>query len=365
MAGISANRNVIVMFQSIRCAVWKTAIGLFGMSLLAGCGERPAAPPQEVARPAQIVTVGATDLGSGLRFPGRVRAVKRAELAFDVPGKIVEFPVTEGQRLGAGELIAALDAEAFQLQLSAARAEYEKARTDYERVEKVWQETQAVARAEVDQKRTAMEVARSRYAAARKDFEDSRLTAPFDGRVARRYVENFQAVQAKEPVVSLQDLAELEVVIHVPERIVQGAPRRVAGEAAFEGIPGRRFPVTLKSFSSEADPQTQTYEAVLALTRPQDVTILPGMAAEVFPAASAAEGEQALLVPMKAIFAGPDGDSRVWVVDPETSRVSQRAIEVGQVTGDGAVVTSGLAPGDRIVTAGVSHLRDAMLVRPL
>jgi RND family efflux transporter MFP subunit len=210
-----------------------------------------------------------------------------------------------------------------------------------------------------------MEVARSRYAAARKEFEDTRLTAPFDGVVARRYVENFQAVQAKEPVASLQDLAELEVVIHVPERIVQGAPRRVAGEATFEGMPGRRFPVTLKSFSSEADPQTQTYEVVLSLTRPQGVTILPGMAAEVFPAVSAGEGEQALLVPMKAIFAGPDGDSRVWVVDDETSRVGQRTIQIGEVTDEGAVVTAGLTSGERIVTAGVSHLRDAMLVRPL
>lgn len=346
-------------------ALWKTAVVPVLVALLAGCGEPPPATPEEVARPAQIVTVGATELGSGLRFPGRVRAVKRAELAFDVAGKLVEFPVTEGQTLKAGALIAALDAEQFELQLSAARAEYDKARADYERVEKVWQETRAVARAEVDQKRTAMEVARSRYAAARKEFEDTRLTAPFDGIVARRYVENFQAVQAKEPVVSLQDLAELEVVVHVPERIVQGAPRRVAGEVVFEGIPGKRFPVTLKSFSSEADPQTQTYEVVLSLTRPQGVTILPGMAAEVFPSVAAGEGEEALLVPMKAIFAGPEGDSRVWVVDPDTSRVSQRVIEIGEVTGEGAVVTAGLASGERIVTAGVSHLRDAMLVRPL
>jgi RND family efflux transporter MFP subunit len=362
---LGGNNGVKRMTQIGRCITWKPAILALAALVLAACDDRAPAPQPEVARPAQIITLGAADLGSGLRFPGRVRAVKRAELAFDVPGRIVEFPVTEGQRLAAGELIAALDPQAFKLQLDAARAQYDKARADYERVEKVWRDTQAVARAEVDQKRTAMDVARSRYAAARKDFEDTRLTAPFDGVLTRRYVENFQAVQAKEPVASVQDLSELEVVIYVPERIVQGAPRRVAGEATFEGIPGRRFPVTLKSFSSEADPQTQTYEVVLTLTRPQDVTILPGMAAEVFPVASAGEGEQALLVPMKAIFAGPDGGSRVWVVDDETSRVSQRPVQIGEVTDEGAVVTAGLVPGERIVTAGISHLRDAMLVRPL
>lgn len=342
------------------------AICLAAALLLAGCKEPPAPQRAEVSRPAEIQEVGGVTIDSGLSFPGRVRAVQRAELAFNVPGQIVEFPVREGETLQAGSLVARLDPVTFESRLQAAQAEFDKARTDFERVQTIWEKSQAVARAEVDARRTAMEVARSAYAAARKEVQDTRLTAPFDGVIARRYVENFANVQAKEPVVSLQSADHLEIVIHVPERVVRGEPKRAAGFARFDDLPGLRLPVTLKSFATEADPQTQTYEVVLELTQPQGVTILPGMSAEVLPQSAEPGAAQAqLLIPLKAVSATADGTPAVWVVDPATSRVQRREIEVGEARGADVTVIAGLQAGERIVTAGVNHLREGMLVHPL
>ena len=311
-----------------------------------------------------ILEINNSASSSGLRFPGRVRAVQRAELAFNVPGQVIEFPAREGQLLAAGELIARLDPTSFESRLAAARAEFDKAQSDYERVRRIWEETQAVARAEVDQKRTAMEVARSRFAAARKELEDTRLLAPFGGVVARRFVENFQNVQAKEQIVSLQNLAEMEIVTHVPERIVRSEPRRAAGYAILEGMPERTFPVTLRSFAAEADPQTQTYEVVLGFTPPEDIKMLPGMPAEVFPAPDAV-GQGEILVPLAAVLGAADGTPTVWWVDPATSRVTARPVAVGAMRGSDIVILDGLAVGDRIAVSGVHHLRDGMLVRSL
>lgn len=344
---------------------WGLPVSIVATIALGGCQSPEPPPAAEVSRPVPMLTIAGAELASGLRFPGRVQAVQRAELAFNVPGQVIEFPTEEGEALDAGALIARLDPGIFEARLSAARAEFDKARTDYERVRKIWEQSQAVAKAEVDQRRTAMEVARSAYAAARQDVQDTRLTAPFDGVIARRYVENFQNVQAKEPVVSLQNVDELEIVIHVPERVMRSEPRRVAAHAQFDDIPGRRFPVTLKSYSAEADPQTQTYEVVLGLTRPQDVIILPGMSAEVVPQDVAAGAvATSIAVPLQAVSAGPDGTPRVWIVDPETDRVASRAVEVGAVQGSDVVVLQGLEAGERIVTAGLGRLRDGMLVRP-
>jgi RND family efflux transporter MFP subunit len=355
------------MFLSHRAACRGSLLPLLvGFTFLTGCQEAPPpAPETEVSRPVAMLEVTGSDVASGLRFPGRVQAVQRAELAFNVPGRIVAFPAREGETLSAGDLIASLDPAVFEARLSAARAEFDAARTDYERVRKIWEQSQAVAKAEVDQKRTAMEVARSAYAAARQDAEDTRLTAPFDGLIARRYAENFQNVQAKEPVVSLQNVDELEIVIHVPERVMRSEPRRAAAFAQFDDIPGRRFPVTLKSYSAEADPQTQTYEVVLGLTRPQDVTILPGMSAEVLPEAAGEAGASAVTVPLRAVTSAPDGTPRVWVVDPETDRVASRRVAVGSILGSDVTVLEGLQAGERVVTAGLGRLRDGMLVRPL
>jgi RND family efflux transporter MFP subunit len=304
-----------------------------------------------------------------------VRAVQRVELAFNVPGQLVELPVAEGEAVKAGALMARLDPAAYQTALDVARAELEAATAEHERVRQLWEKSQAVARAEVDRKRTAMEVARSRFAAAQKDLADTRLTAPFAGIVARRLVSNFQNVQAKEPVVSLQNQDALEIVIHVPERVVRGEPKRAAGFAVFDDLPERRFPVTLKSFASEADPQTQTYEVVLGLTPPPDLRVLPGMGVEVLPdtAASrtegggedAADGAATVLIPVAAIVAAADGTPTVWVVDPESGRVSRRTIKTGALQGADVAVLNGLAPGEEIVTAGVHSVRDGMRVHPL
>ena len=353
---------------------------------LAGCGqsEPPPSEPADVSRPAQILRVSPAALDSNLRFPGRARAVQRVELAFNVPGQIVELPVVEGQAVDAGALIARLDPAAYETTLDAARAELDAATAEYERVRRLWEQSQAVARAEVERKRTAMDVARSRFAAARQDLEDTRLTAPFAGSIARRLVERFQNVQAKEPVVSLQNQDTLEIVIHVPERVVRSEPKRIAGSAVFDDLPQRRFPVMLKSFAGEADPQTQTYEVVLGLARPPDLRVLPGMAVEVLPETAAepapadaagagdaaGEGEvpvsvAPVLVPLAAVVAGADGTPTVWVVDPETDRVRRRVIETGAVQGADVTVPAGLATGERIVTAGVHHLREGMRVHPL
>lgn len=343
-----------------------TTILLFGLILLAGC--RDAAPPVQVdvSRPAEILTVSAFGADSGLRFPGRVRAVQRAELAFNVPGQIIEFPAQPGDLLAEGAVIARLDPAEYRSRLDAAQAEFDKARTDHERVRKIWEQSQAVARAEVDQKRTAMEVARSAYASARRDLEHTTLRTPFDGVIARRHVENFQNVQAKEPIVSLQNVDELEIVIHVPERVVGSEPRRSAAFAVFDVAPDRRLPVTVKSFAAQADAQTQTYEVVLAIARPEDLTILPGMSAEVLPDRGT-DGPTArdILIPLKAVAADADGTPMVWVLDPGTSRVAPRPIELGSVRGSDVIVLRGLEDGERIVTAGISQLRPGTLVHPL
>jgi multidrug efflux pump subunit AcrA (membrane-fusion protein) len=70
-------------------------------------------------------------------------------------------------------------------------------------------------------------------------------------------------------------------------------------------------------------------------------------------------------VPLQAIYSSAENITGVWLVNPETSRVTLQAVELGEVLGSDVVVTKGLVGGEQIVTAGVSQLREAMLVRPL
>lgn len=337
------------------------------LAALSGCTEGEAVDQQvETSRPVPITIVNSSNKTSSLRFPGRVRAAQRADLTFNVPGQVIELPVEEGQLINKGDLVARLDDANYEIQMRSALAKYNKTRTDYSRVEQLWQRSQAVAKAEVDKQRTAMDVAQADYALTKKDFDDTRLVAPFSGVITKRYVENYSNVKDKEPIVSLQDLNDLEIVINVPERVVRNTPKKVVGYAVFADQPEKLLPVTLKSFSSDSDSQTQTYEVVLALDPGYDITVLPGMSVDVVPqqaAADVAVGQ--VTVPLKAIFSSADGVTGVWVFNPETSRVTLQAVELGDVLGADVVVLNGLVGGEQIATAGVGQLRDGMLVRPL
>lgn len=337
------------------------------LTAISGCGESEAIDEHaEVSRPVPMIIVDTSDQTSSLRFPGRVRAAQRADLTFNVAGQVIELPAEEGLLIKKGELVARLDDANYRIQMRSSLAKYNKAQTDYRRVEQLWQRSQAVAKAEVDKQRTAMDVAQADYALAKKDFDDTRLVAPFSGVVTKRYVENFSNVEDKEPIISLQDLNNLEIVINVPERIVRNTPKQVAGYAVFADQPELLLPVTLKTFSSDSDKQTQSYEVVLALEPGYELKVLPGMSVDIVPSQTI-EGLNAGLVkiPLQAIYSSADNVTGVWLVNPETSRVTLQAVELGDVLDADVVVTKGLVGGEQIVIAGVSQLREGMLVRSL
>jgi RND family efflux transporter MFP subunit len=134
----------------------------------------------------------------------------------------------------------------------------------------------------------------------------------------------------------------------------------------FEPAPDRAYTAIIKEFAARADPQTQTFAVTVSLPQPEDINILPGMTATVGVTADLsgeAEGEEPVTIPAHAVFSDPEGGANVWVVD-ESLTVHRRPVSAGPVTGsDGIIILDGLAPGERIVTAGVQSLREGQEVR--
>jgi len=213
-----------------------------------------------------------------------------------------------------------------------------------------------------------VESLRARVRDAEAALDDTVLRAPFDGVVGSVFVDNFQEAQAKQSILSFNNLGGLELELDVPEQLV--LHRREGGEVRFEvaiaGLPDRRFPAQFRTLSSEANPQTRTYRARLGMERPDDVNIFPGMTAEVYAEATLpAAAEQALRVPVEAVGANSTGEATVWVVNAETRQVNPRNVTTGQIRGADIEILAGLAPGDTVVAAGLSQLRPGLAVRPL
>src|SRR5690606_30159236 len=114
----SARRTEALTMETPRrydAAHW-FAVPLSAFLLLAGC-TRQTPPEPEAARPVKTLVVTAGGESQVRTFPGKVEASKKAELAFQVPGKIVNLPVKEGQTVARGEVIAQLETNRFEADL--------------------------------------------------------------------------------------------------------------------------------------------------------------------------------------------------------------------------------------------------------
>jgi len=277
--------------------------------------------------------------------------------------------------------------------VNSARAQMNDAMTTLERVEKLYK-AGGFSKSELDRTRTSYEVARSAYQSASQELAaartgarpediaameftiqgiegkvraaqnalaDTRLLAPFGGVIIDRYVDNNQSVQRDQAIVSLQDLGMLEVSISVPETLILHTRKEsIEGiEARFSSLPGRRFPLVYKEVSAQADPQTQTYPVTFSLAKPDELTVLPGMTVDVLIPRLAGEEGATVELPASAILAGEGTEHFVWRVEgTDELRVRKVPLEIAGYRGDTALVKGGVAPGDRIVTAGVSFLLD-------
>lgn len=206
---------------------------------------------------------------------------------------------------------------------------------------------------------------RSQIESARNQLADATLRAPFDGTIAARMVENFTNVQAKEPIAVLQSLGGLELVFDVPGPdvakvgSVPDSERR--SHAVLDAAPGREFATELVEFSTQPDAATQTYRGRVAIERPDDVAILPGMTGRVF--VSIPSGGDGIALPAAALGTDPDGSFFVWVVSGEEKRIEKRPVEAGAPSGEDVRILGGVEPGEIVVTAGVSQLQPGQQVR--
>jgi RND family efflux transporter MFP subunit len=344
-------------------------VSAFISLFLVGC-EEPPPQVEEVIRPVKMQTIGSLDEAAVRDYPGTIRAFQNAEVAFEVPGQIIEFFVFEGDEIVQGELLARLDPRDYEAELKAQQANVDKAKADYDRSLSIQKEDSgAISQKQIDGDLRAYEVAKANLEIAQKGVGDSGLRAPFSGRMARKLVDDFANVEAKEPILILQDTSTLEIEIHVPERdMTMGSSARSAGERTegsqpkviVSAIPDRAFPAKIKEFATTADPVTRTFAIKLDFENPGDVTILPGMTARVQAVVSP---ERAWSVPVSAAQGGENEEAFVWTVDPDSMAVARTPVELGELFGDRVMIKSGVSEGDIVAVSGVTQLREGMKVR--
>ncbi len=348
--------------------------GVTILALLVGCS--PDEEKAAIAPPVQTILLEKPGETPFRRFPGEVAAADSSEMSFDVAGRLIEFPATQGVEYKAGALLGRLDETTFVARVDSATADFTNASNELER-QKQLHTRGVISRSELDRFQRAFGVTEAALREAQRALDDTRMVAPFEGRVARTMVNNFQNIQARQPVLVFQNNATLEVDIQLPESDMslgsQGvtaanARERLEAKVEFPAIPGRTFDLELKSFGTEASRSARTFLVTFNLYPPEGQNILPGMTCTVLLRLKSqpnpdTEAQAGFQVPLRAV-ATADGKSSLWKLDSESLKVSQIPVEMLQLTGETVSVRNpALAPGDEIVVSGVRFLSEGMTVQ--
>ncbi len=344
--------------------------------LTAGCSKNQEIEKVEEIRPVKTIVVKAPDAGGVRNFPGRIDANKKAELSFRVSGKIQELLVKEGDQVSKGDLIAKLDPTDFQITVSDKKATFTRTSKDYERGKKLVKEGH-ISKMDYDKLESSFLSAKADLNLAKQQLDYTELTAPFDGTVARRHIQNFEEVQAKQEIVSLNDNDILEVKFNLPENLILRIKKiegvdvveqsklkhEIPVVAMFQSQVGKEFPLMFKEMSTKADASTQTFSVTYTMPKPENIIILPGMTAMVkVDLSQLIDNDNIFYLPVSAVVADVALQGNVWVVDEKTMQVAPVSVKVGTMKGNRIQIKEGLDIGQRVVTAGVPFLYKGLKV---
>ena len=342
------------------------ALGLT-TALLTGCGDEAQIAAEKPSIKPALVEVVKAQTNQSLSFNGEVQAAKRAELAFRIGGRLSDLLVEEGQRVEEGQLLAKLDSRDAETNYASANIELENVRAEYVRAKAIYDKTKAISKSSLDEITARYNLAKNRVSEAKRQLDYTKIEAPFAGIIGKTWVDNHTQVQANSAVFTLHDLSDLEVVIHIPDSVMLSSVQGTKAQAEISAIPQVTFDLSLRTYATQAEAATQSYAVVLGFDDVKGYRVLPGMAVKVFPAPSEVTENmagQTLTLPVTAIMPDNQGKQFVWVVGQDNG-VTKRYVEVGQLNKERVKITAHLNPGEQVVIAGVSSLREGMVIRPM
>jgi len=278
---------------------------------------------------------------------------------------VVQRSVEIGQHVKVGQLLARLDPQDYRLaadaataQLSAARVNRDLAEADFKRFKDL-REQNFISSAELERREVALKAAQAQLDQAQAQLTGqgnqtsyTRLLADVSGVVTAVDAEVGQVVAAGTPVLRIAQDGAREVLFSVPE------DRRellsIGSAVTVRPWPGdRTVQAIVREVAASADPVTRTFAVKAALGAADSLPL--GSTVAVLPNVMDHSGVDVIKLPTSALRA--DGKSAaVWLLDPASMTIKSQPVQIAGIDGNEVIVTSGLQPGMRVVSAGVHVL---------
>ena len=319
------------------------------MLILAVTACKKTAPVKErAALPVQVMVVDTVTGGMTRTYVGEVEENLSVAVSFPMGGRVERVYVHEGDRVRAGQILATISKSTAQNAYNSAKASLDQAEDAYNRLKKVYDQG-SLAEVKWVEMETNLERARSMEQIARKQLEDCVLKSPISGVVGSCNAKAGGSLLPGEPAVTILDMGKVSVTFSVPESEISTVNVGDEASVSVPALDNRIMNGKITDRSVSASRVSHSYQVKIAFPNP-DKSLMPGMVCKVLLNESDSQG---FVVPAKCVQTRPEGLS-VWVV--ENGRAQHRLITSTAFVANGVLVSSGLHPGDTVITAGMDKL---------
>ena len=328
-------------------------------------------PPLEFTQ-RDVVSLQPKRLSVEVTVPGSVQAVSQATVRAKLSAEIKRVLVREGDRVTAGQAIAEFDTAHLRAQMAERKATLESSRAQLAMADRTRQanaqlvKQNFISQNAFDTADSAHQVQLAAVATAQAQLElvqlsmtDAVVRAPISGTVSKRHVQPGEKVSFDAPLLSIVDLAQLEVQAQVPISDVTQIRKGMPTHVDVEGVDGRKFEGRVERINPSAEPGTRTINIYVSLAN-EDSLLKTGMFARVLLTISPEVEVPAL--PLSAVRTDA-AQPFVWVVSDE--KLARRSIVTGKRDdrAQWVEVTSGLAPGEVVLATKFDNLKDGLAAK--
>lgn len=354
-------------FHSIKKALAATAA--ISIILCVAACDKPKEASTEVI-PVPLITARIDDPVDLARITGDIEARYNTQLSFRVSGQIVARLVDYGSTVKKGEELARLDGrqqtaslEAAKANVAAAEAQVAQKRAENGRQQEL-QKLGFTTAAKVDNVYAALvaaesdlKIANENLQTAQNEFSYTILRAPESGVITNVIADVGQVVGPGRPIVQLATVDRKEAVFNVGDRALAFQIHDPKVQISLVSDASVVATGVVREIAPSADPTTATFTVKVALDNPPAAMTL---GAPVIGAVSFVGAPRISLPPMA--IDQKDGKPAVWVVDPVTSTVQMRPVQIYRYDSDRILVSDGLKAGDVIVADGIQRLYTGLKV---
>ncbi|MDH6231091.1 RND family efflux transporter MFP subunit [Mesorhizobium soli] len=348
---------------------WQLIVALGLCALIAGC-QRQEETPEPLPLMVRAQKVEIADYAPTASLTGVIAAQTLDNLSFRVGGRVAQRMADVGQHVTKGTVLAKLDPQTQHSDLIAAQANLDAAQAELRQVSAAFARQKTLlgqgftTRRDYDQAdqtmRTAqasVQTAQSQVANAKENLSFTELRAGVSGVITARDVETGQVVQAAQTVFTIAQDGDRDAVFNVQETLVANTPAAPPVTITLLANPQVKAQGKVREVSPVIDPATASVRIKVAI--PNTPAAMP-LGASVTGTITT-QPRKAIILPWQTLTAN-DGKPAVWIIDPETRRVSMTPVEVLAYDSGIVVIDRGLASGDIVVTAGGQLLHPGQAV---